>query len=210
MPGRKKLGIVRKVLAKVGKHIMWTFSKKLNRLFLTGCWKSVMLKFSELNENDAKKASKIWFEIGKAAGDSLMYAWLDRGKMIFSKKLEDMKVVVETAWYSFLGDHTDDIRYYEAGDGYEVPRIVWRFWKCWMCSGVFKDEDLKHLDLENLHEYGYGAAAAGIFETALQMVQDYVDNPYSVVCRETKCFCRGDDYQEFTAYFYPKQEEEII
>lgn len=190
-------------MAKVGKRVMWYFSKKVNRLFLHAAWKSAILTFASITQNDANEATKIWYEIGKGAGDSLMYAWLDRAKMLFSKKLEDMKIIVESAWHSFLGDTPDKIEFFEAF-GNEVPKVVWQFNKCWICAEVMFDEDLKHLDFKN-NKYGYAAAASGIFEAALQMVIDYVDNPYCVVVNETKCFLRGDSCQEFTAYFYPKE-----
>jgi len=206
MADRKKLSIFRKALGKVGKRVMWYLSKKINRLFLHAAWKSAILTFANLTGDDPSEATRIWYELGKAAGDSLMYTWLDKAKMLYSRKLEDMKVVIESAWHAFLGNSPDKIKYYEAGDGHEVPRIVWQFSKCWICSEIEKDEDLKHLDFTSSTEFGYGSCASGIFETALQMVQDYVGNLYNVIVRETKCFMRGDDYQEFTAYFYPKEE----
>ncbi len=206
MVERKKLSIFRKALGKVGKRLMWFMAKKINRLFLHAAWKSAILNFTALSNNDPNEAARIWFHVGKAAGDSLMYTWLEKAQMLYSKKLEDMKVVVESAWHAFLGNSPDRVEYFEAGDGHEVARVVWQFDKCWICAEAADDEDLKNLDFKN-SEYGYGSCASGIFETALQMVQDYVENPYRVVVRETKCFMRGDQVQEFTAYFYPKEDE---
>lgn len=206
MADREKLSIFRKALGKVGKRLMWYLSKKINRLFLHAAWKSVILNFSNLTENDVHETTKIWYEIGKGAGDSLMYTWLDRAKMLYSKNLEDMMVVIESAWHAFLGNSPDKITYFKPGDGDEVARIIWQFNKCWICSEIKEDPDLEHLDFKNNTEFGYASCASGIFETALQMVQDYVKNSYKVVVRETKCFMRGDDCQEFTAWFFPKKE----
>ena len=200
---RKKLGIFRKALGKVGKRLMWAISKKINRLFLHAAWKSALLSLSKLTENDTGEAARIWYEIGRSAGDSLMYTWLDKAKMLYSKKLEDMKVVIESAWHAFLGNSPDEIEYFEAGDGHEAPRVVWKFNKCWICSEILEDEECSNLDFKSHPEFGYGSCASGIFETAIQLVQDYVENDYKVKVKETKCFMRGDDCQEFTAYFYP-------
>ncbi|MHA1378218.1 MAG: hypothetical protein ACTSRG_07535 [Candidatus Helarchaeota archaeon] len=203
MTDRKKLGIFRKALGKVGKRIMWTFSKKINRLFLHAAWKSVILTFSRLTDNP-NEATRIWYELGKGAGDSLMYTWLDKAKMLYSQNVEDMKVIVESAWHAFLGNSPDRIKYFKAGDGHEVERIVWQFDKCWICAEVMEDGEFNHLDFKN-NEFGYGSCASGIFEQALQQVVEYVQIPYKVVIRETKCFMRGDSCQEFTAWFYPKE-----
>ena len=203
---REKLGFWRKALGKVGKRVMWHFSKKVNRLFLHASWKEVILSFASLPESNTKKAYEIWYQLGKGAGASLMYAWHDRIKILFSKNIEDMKEIITAAWYSFLGDNPDKIEFFEAGDGHQVPRIVWRFNKCWICSEILEDESCKNLIPACEGEYGYGSCASGIFETALQQVQDYMENPYQVVVKETKCFHRGDNYQEFTAFFYPKTE----
>ncbi len=203
---REKLGFWRKTLGKVGKRVMWHFSKKVNRLLLHASWKEVLLSFASLPGSDSKIAYEIWYNLGKGAGESLVYAWQDRIKMLFSQNIADMKEIVTAAWYSFLGDNPDELEFYEAGDGHEAARVIWRFHKCWICSQILEDPDCNVLIPAQEGELGYGSCACGIFESALQQVQDYVGNPYQVVVRETKCFHRGDNIQEFTAFFYPKEE----
>lgn len=205
MPVRKKLGFVRKMLAKVGRRLIWSTSKKINRLILHATWKECILTFAWLVHNDEAEAIRLWYEVGRGAGEDLMYEWLGLVKLFFSKSLKDMKLIVKTAWYAYLGEFPDKVEYFEAGDGHEVPRVVWHFNKCWICAQCHRDEDLDQIDFKKFGEYGYASCASGIFETALQMIQDRVENPYSVQVRETKCFMRGDDRQEFTAFFYPKE-----
>ena len=123
---RKKLGIFRKALGKVGKRLMWAISKKINRLFLHAAWKSALLSLSKLTENDTGEAARIWYEIGRSAGDSLMYTWLDKAKMLYSKKLEDMKVVIESAWHAFLGNSPDETGVLEIIGDYNLKIIFVR------------------------------------------------------------------------------------
>jgi hypothetical protein len=57
-----------------------------------------------------------------------------------------------------------------------------------------------------LGNHDYFHVITELAEAAIQHIQDYVENRYRVLCRETKCFLRGDDQGELTVFFYPKDK----
>ena len=148
-------------------------------------------------------ALKEFNQMAIRAGHDLMFEWLDTVKMLVSKSLPDLTVVIEAAWYSFLGQEITEITYHATP---APEHIVWTLDKCILCGGMKNDESLLINDTTMGPDYSYGDFASGVFQSALQMLIEYLQLPKVVYVKETKCILRGEQYPEFTAWFYDKKE----
>ncbi len=201
---KDKLGFKERMMAKIGKHWLWWRAKKSNGLLLNLAIREVFRGLLQIY-GDAPNAMYQFYEMGIRAGNDLMYEWLDTVKRLLAKNVQDLTVVIEAAWYSFLGQHIAVIEYFPATT--DTPESIrWTLDKCILCGGMKHDETLQ-LDKNSLgEEWNYGDFASGVFQAALQMLIDYMELPVKVIVKETACILRGAQYPEFTAWFYSKEE----
>ncbi|MHA1649712.1 MAG: hypothetical protein ACTSYB_05925, partial [Candidatus Helarchaeota archaeon] len=180
---KEKLGFKDRLIAKFGKHWIWWRAKKANGLLLNLAIREVVKSLLEIY-GDFPAALQEFYEMGLRAGNDLMFEWLDSVKRLLAKRIEDLTTVIEAAWYSFLGQHVSEITYYEK----PAPvHIVWTLDKCILCGGMKQDETLQ-IDENTLGpDWNYGDFASGVFQAALQMLVDYMELPYKVRVKETKC-----------------------
>ncbi len=197
---KEKLGFADRMIAKVGKHWLWWRARKTNGLLLNLAIREVVKGLVKIYQ-DLPNALYQFQQMGLRAGNDLMFEWLDTVKRMLAKNLEDLTVVIEAAWYSFLGQHISEITYYaEPGP----PHIIWTTEKCILCGGLQYDSTLRVDETTMGPDWNYGDFASGVFQAAVQMLIDYMELPYSAAVKETKCILRGDQYPEFTAWFSPK------
>ena len=200
---REKLGFKERMMAKVGKHWLWWRAKKSNGLLLNLAIREVLRGLILIYE-DLPTSLYEFYQMGIRAGNDLMYEWLDTVKRLLARNIKDLTVVIEAAWYSFLGQHISEITYHAD----PLPEhIIWRTDKCILCGGMKNDETLQINETTLGPDWNYGDFASGVFQAALQMLIDYLALPVTVVVRETKCILRGAQYPEFTAWFSPKEGE---
>ncbi|MHA1264759.1 MAG: hypothetical protein ACTSRS_05935 [Candidatus Helarchaeota archaeon] len=201
---KEKLGFADRMMAKIGKHWLWWRAKKANGLLLNLAIREVVRVLLDIY-TDLPTALQEFYNMGVRAGNDLMFEWLDTVKRLLAKNVEDLTVVVEAAWYSFLGQHISEITHYEKqGD---IPEcIVWTTEKCILCGGMKNDESLSINETTLGNSLNYGDFASGVFQAALQMLVDYLELPFTVYVKETQCILRGDQYPQFTAWFYPKED----
>ncbi len=198
---REKLGFKERMMAKVGKHWLWWRAKKANGLLLNLAIREVARGLVHIY-GDLPNALQAFYEMGIRAGNDLMFEWLDTVKRLLAKNIKDLTVVVEAAWYSFLGQHISEITYHALP---EPEHIIWTTEKCILCGGL-KNDDTFIIDETTLGpNLNWGDFASGVFQAALQSIVDYLELPNTVYVKETKCILRGDQYPEFTAWFYPKE-----
>jgi hypothetical protein len=204
---KEKLGFFGKLLAKIGKHYYWWRARKMSGLLMSLDMLECMRIIYEYHDNNLPEALKTFKELGHRAGQSVIYEFLDAGKRIFSKRLEDLPVIVQSAWYIFMGDNISDIQVIPAKG--EMPiRFVWPVEQCVFCAGLKQDTSIivnkETMDWENTR-LTWGSAVCGVMESALQAVLDYVELPYTITVEETGCIMKGDPFSEYTAYFWPKK-----
>lgn len=204
---KEKLGFFGKLLAKIGKHYYWWKSRKMNGLLMSLDMLECVRIIYEYHDNDLPKALQTFKELGRHAGEAVIYEFLDAGKRIFSKRLDDFPVILESAWYIFMGDHIAGAQMLPA-EGELPKRLVWRVEKCVFCGGLKQDDSIvvnrETMDWDNTH-LTWGSTICGVMETALQSILDYVELSYDIAVEETGCIMKGDPFSEYTAYFWPKQ-----
>jgi len=198
---KEKLGFTDRMMAKIGKHWLWWRARKTNGLLLNLAIRETLRRLI-IVDNTLPLALKDFYEMGVRAGKDLMFEWLDTVKMLVSKSLPDLTVVIEAAWYSFLGQYIEEITYHATP---EPEHIIWTLDKCILCGGMKHDESLQMNDVTMGADYSYGDFASGVFQSAVQMLVDYLEIPRTVIVKETKCILRGEQYPEFTAWFHPRK-----
>ena len=56
----------------------------------------------------------------------------------------------------------------------------------------------------------FGKVLTLTIEQMLQLAQDFLENDFQVVARETKCFHQGDPYGEIQSWMYPRDKLELM
>lgn len=208
---KKKVGFRERLLASLGKRLMYWRSKKIPKLLINLAYREIIKLLVEM-EGDLKSALNTVFQVAFEAGPDFLNEWVERGSVIFSKFVGDHAVWIKAGYYSFVGDHIKYIRYIPPEEAYPsstagTHRVVWRIDKCFLCSGMDTDESLR-VTPEDLVDHGYGTIIAGIFQATTRMINEYADIEFTSFVKETKCLLRGDPYGEFVAEFYPIEKEE--
>lgn len=205
---KEKLGFFGKLLAKIGKHYYWWKARKMNGLLMSLDMLECVRILYEINDNNLAAALQTFKELGRSAGQAVVYEFLDAGKRIFSRTIEDYPTILEAAYYIFMGDHIQDARLLPA-EGNLPQRIVWRVEKCVFCAGLKQDDSIlvnaETMDWANTR-LTWGSAICGVMESAVQAIFDYVELSYTVTVEETGCIMKGDPFSEYTAYLWPTQE----
>ena len=207
---RKKIGWFRKQLGKIGKRYLRKKYKKMDLYVLSLMELEVMKKYSDLLGNQKSGLEELNRQFIQGAND-IFFNLMNYIKIFFSKSLEDILYIYDVAMYIILGNDYKEFfgkprlfKAEETEDG--IPKIVTRINKCVMCASVEEGD----IQLQELGDKGFGEILGNAITALVQLVQDYVENDYSIVLKETKCFLRGDKYGEFTMYFYPRPKEEEI
>ena len=96
---KEKLGIFGRLLAKIGKHFYWWRARKMNGILMSLDFLECMRIIIEYHDNNLPAALATFKELGHSAGQSVVYEFLDAGKRIFSKSLEDYPTILAAAYY---------------------------------------------------------------------------------------------------------------
>lgn len=206
---RKKLGFFGKLLAKIGKHYYWWRARKMNGLLMSLNYLECVRITYEYHDNNLPAALQTFKELGRSAGESVIYEFLDAGKRIFSKNLDDLPIILESAWYIFMGDHISGAKIVPASPSEDLPqRMIWRVKNCVFCAGLKEDDSIivNKETMDWVHtRLTWGSVVSGVMESALQAILDYVELPYAIAVEESGCIMKGDPFSEYTAYFWPKE-----
>ncbi len=201
---KKKVGFREKILASLGKRLMYWRSRKVSKLLINLSYREAIRLLIELY-GDLPKALEALFNLALKVGPDFLNNWVQRGSVIFSKHVGDHALWIKAGYYSFVGDHINLIKYYPPFEEGEPHRVIWRIDECLLCAGMDSDKTLTFpIKDEDLEPYGWGSIIAGIFQATTQMINEYTGMEFTSKVRETKCLLRGDLYSEFVAEFYPK------
>jgi hypothetical protein len=197
----KKLGFIRKLFAKIGKHYLWAKQPKLVGLFLSLTYLEDVKMLMDLTDGTLESALDDFFKLGKIAGHDITYEFLDVGKYVFSQSLEDLPIIIATAYYVMTGQKFSSCKFYPA-NGQEPAKVVFTLDRCLFCGGLKKETSIV-VNKETVGKQTWGAVISGIVEAAVETIEEYVGNQIQVEVQETKCIMQGDPYAEFTIKLYP-------
>ncbi|MHA1298836.1 MAG: hypothetical protein ACTSO9_05270 [Candidatus Helarchaeota archaeon] len=159
----------------------------------------------DLTDGTLETALTEFHNLGKLAGHDITYEFLDVGKYVFSKSLEDLPTIMETAFYVMTGQKFTSKTYVPA-DGTNPAMVIFTLDRCLFCGGLKKEESIV-VNKETMGKQTWGSVISGVLEAAVETIEEYVGNPLNVSVHETKCIMKGDPYAEFTVKLYPKESD---
>ena len=196
----KKLGFFRKLLSKIGKHLLWWRQPKMLGLFFALTYLEDVKMLMDLTDGTLEAALTEFYRLGKIAGHDVIFEFLDIGKYVFSQSLEDLPTILETSYYVMTGQKLSNCKFFPADDQ-NPARVVFTVDRCLFCGGMKKETSIE-VNKETLGDQTWGAVIVGVFEAAVETIEEYVGNDVKIKVEETKCIMKGDSYAEFTVYIY--------
>ncbi len=204
---REKMGFLQKLLASIGKRLLWWRAEKMDLYVLALMARETVKKYQEILDGDLKRAVDTLKEQFAQSAKTYLSDFMDQMKYIVSKDLKDMEYLSSISLYSILGKHYKEFflgaKFVPADDPNNedgIPKYVTISPKCLMCSVLY--------DYENMHEYkdlNYGEVISYALGSLVEIIFDYVGHNYKVEVRETKCFLRGDPYSEIVMLLREKE-----
>ena len=196
------------ILGGFGKRIVRGTQKKMNTLFLS----VIILEYTRilveyLYDGELETALEDFYNTGKTTGEGIMDEHLYAARYILSKSLEETPRMAKIFWYIAMGEDVPNrnIRFVPKGtEGNEYDMLTWTFEKCIFCATSTEEKDII-INKKTMGNQTWGCQCAGIFESIMQAVQDYVGNNYEIKVKETKCLMRGDSKNEYIMLFIPRE-----
>ncbi|MFX0133516.1 MAG: hypothetical protein ACFFDN_07730 [Candidatus Hodarchaeota archaeon] len=198
-----KLSWFRRLLSKIGKRFLWSRQPKESGLMFTLTYLEDVKLMMEMTDGTLETALAEFHKLGKLAGHDLTYEFLDIGKYVFSKSLEDLAIIIETSYYVMTGQRFSSCKYLPPDDG-NPARVIFTLDRCMFCGSLKEDKSIE-VNKETMGNQTWGSVMAGAVEAAVETIEEYVGNKLKVEVRETKCIMAGDLYAEFTIYLYPEE-----
>ncbi len=204
---RKKIGIFQKFLAQAGKRLLWWRAEKMDLYVLALMARETVIKYRELLNGNLQEAVTTLKEQFASSARTYLQTFMSQLKLIVSKDLKDIEIMSEVSLYSILGpDYRkffSTITYVPADDPNNADKLhkfITIFPKCVMCSviGDLKKEEYRDTD--------YGEIISHALASLLELILEYVGQPYTVEIKETACFMRGSPYGEVVMYLHEKKE----
>lgn len=198
------------VLGGLGKRFVRRTEKKMNTLFLS----IIILEYTRvlveyLFDGNLEAALEDFYDTGRITGKGITDDHLDTARYILSKSLEETPRMAKIFWYIAMGEDVPNrnIRFVPKGkEGNEYDMLTWTFDKCIFCAMSTEEKDIM-INKETMGNQTWGGQCAGIFESIMQAVQDYMGNNYEIKVKETKCIMRGDSKNEYEMFFIPREIE---
>lgn len=196
------------ILGELGKRIVRGTQKKMNTLFLSIIileYTRILVEF--LYGGNLEAALEDFYETGRITGRGIMDEHLDIARYILSKPLKETPRMARIFWYIAMGEEVPsrNIHFVPKGtEGNEYDMLIWNFERCIFCATSTEEKDMI-INKETMGNQTWGSQCAGIFETIMQTVQDYVGNNYEIKIKETKCIMKGDSKNEYIMLFIPRE-----
>ncbi len=171
----------------------------------------IIKAYAEIFNNDYEKALNEIENMVRSEAKNMLGEIMEKPiflgksmKMIISKDINDIAFLASTTFFGLLGkDYKNFFEEPEFSIGSKgVGKLVLRMKKCPICAGV------RHVNQEKLGNKTLGGFLAILSGEIVELIQEYVGNPYTIEAKETKCFMKGDPYGEIVINIYPKEQEE--
>ena len=196
------------VLGNLGKRFVRHTEKKMNTFFLS----IIILEYTRLlveflYDGNLEAALEDFYETGKNTGKGVIDEHLDAARYILSKSLDETPRMAKIFWYIAMGEDVPNrnIRFVPKGaEENEYDMLTWTFERCVFCAASTEEKDMI-INKETMGNQTWGSQCAGIFESIMQSVQDYVGNNYEIKIKETKCIMKGDPENEYKMFFIPRE-----
>lgn len=175
----------------------------MNKLLINLAYREIVRLIKDA-EGDLESALKVIYRLSSHAGSEFLMEWVEEGSAIFSKHIGDYTHWIKAGYYSFTGDNIKYIEYFPPEKEGDPHRVVWRLHgdECFVCTGMDNDETFE-IKEDDLGEMGWCTVIAGIFQTCVDMINEYVGLEYKGTVKETQCILKGHEFDEFTVEFYP-------
>lgn len=105
---REKVGLRQRILASLGKRLMFWRSKKIPKLLMTLSYREAIRLLIEIH-GSLEAALDAMFQLAVDTGPDFLNEWVERGSVIFSTYVADHALWIKAGYYSFVGDHIKDI-----------------------------------------------------------------------------------------------------
>ncbi len=200
-----KLNWFRRILSRIGKKLFWSRQPKESGLMFALTYLEDVKMLMDLTDGTLETALQEFHRLGKLAGHDITYEFLDVGKYVFSKSVEDLPTIIQTSYYVMTGQEFTSCKYYPPDD--QGPaRVVFTLDRCLFCGGMKKEKSIE-VNRDTMGKYTWGEVMSGVVEAAIETIEEFVGNNIKVEVQETKCIMKGDPYAEFTAFLHPKESQ---
>jgi hypothetical protein len=205
---REKAGFIQRILAKIGKRLLWWRAEKMDLYVLALMAREVVIKYQEILDGDLETAVNTLKEQFASSARTYLMSFMDQLKLVVSRDLSDMEFMSEVSLWSILGKEYRNFfanaKYIPADDPRNtegIPKFTNVSPKCLLCAVI--------QDLPNAHEYkdlNYGEIISYALGSLIELILDFVGYKYEVKVKEKKCFLRGDPYSEIHMLLYDRKE----
>ncbi|MHA1267373.1 MAG: hypothetical protein ACTSRS_19195 [Candidatus Helarchaeota archaeon] len=203
---REKVGIIQRVLAAIGKRLLWWRAEKMDLYVLALMARETVKKYQELSDGSLEKGAELLKRQFAESAKTYLRNFMDQMKMIVSRDLEDMEFMSAVSLWSILGKNYHEfytpakyIRKDDPINPYGVPYFLNVCSKCLMCSILDPSERDLYKDLD------YGEIITYALGSLIELILEYVGYNFRVEVKETRCFLRGDPYGEIVYLLYEKE-----
>ena len=205
----------KKLLGGLGKRLYHLREAKEKMNFLSYMYETIIEEYADIHNGDYANAMDHLVELIKPMSEEVISKLILDVKVagvpfksFITKNLEDLPYIIETALFAIFGKWAKKVflkpALIPASESPEkVTTIVLLMNECPFCSYTT-------ISPEKLGAHKYGKFLCITVEQMLQAVQDYIENKYTVVGRETKCFLSGDSQGEMRFWLYPNDNLNLM
>lgn len=211
-----RLSKFKKMVGNLGKKLYYMKEPKYPINILAVMEEGVIEEYALINNKDYEKGLKELENFLNPAAEQLMTALLLNPavggiafKSFMTKELEDIPWLMGTLLFAMFGKKAYNTIFGKRGfklifadeSEEKVPTVVVTWQKCPFCCNV-------KITKEDLKSENYGKIIEVLLSQTVELVEEFVENKYKVICKETKCFLRGDSVGEYRIWLYPEEEFE--
>ena len=205
----EKIGWFKRRMGDIGKRLFFNKSEKMNLLLTSAIVQSTIEEYTSIMGGSLPDALKLFGEGVKAQALDLVTEAIEtpilfglKLAFLLSKEPSDIAIQMGFTFWGLAGkmskEHFTKPKFISAEESEDnIAKVIIGVKKCPVCIG------LTNVTEKDLQGEDYITVLSALSEAAIQDIQDYVGNKYKIVCKETKCFLRGDDQGEMTLYFHP-------
>ena len=203
----EELGWFRKQLGALGKRVFHWRIEKISLFSLNVFIRCLMKMYASLNNGDYGKGLDQFCKHVEEESKILIFEMINEPVMlgltmdtVTSKKPEDLVYIATTLFWAMLGkDYKnlwEQLELTKEENG--VYKLILREKICIICT------EETHLTQNMIGSRNYGDIFASLLVGILKALEEYVESPYEVTGKETKCMLKGDAHGEITIWLTPK------
>ena len=182
--------------------------RNVNSVFFTTLYREIFKEVFDLT-NDEEKTVQIVKQLG-ILGTSESAHRQESLMRLFPGTPKRIMEYFDVIYYVIFGTKLDNfsLEYIEV-EGHEFADMVLNIEKCAICGGYGSlPEDT--FDCTKIPEgnTAFAAGLVGMLQETANFILHIKESPYQIIITETKCFCRGDSYQQLYCKVIPREKIE--